>query len=232
MKNNKKILMLCLACLFLPLLVIAETAYVKLNPGDYRIAGQSFFDRPQEDVKKDIIANIENINVIFDENFGGTFLHFASTNGTPEILKFILDNGADIEALDCFSHTPLCGAAMMGRDDSVKILLEYGADPNYTYINRKPIHLALSGYISVLLSDISERKNNYISKVDKLPEEKPWRKRTVQNRGLMIKLLWPVTELKENELEIWKKEFSSDLKSELTKPEIEKEWNKFLSLIK
>lgn len=231
MNKNTKITLLCLICLlFFPLLATADTAYVKIYPADDRRLACSLFDRPLEEVKRDILANLKNINGALSDS-DKTFLHFASINGTPEILKFILDNGADIEVRDSSSSTPLYLAAMTGRSDLVKILLEYGANPNCN-CSHNPIHTAFTGYINQLRNDIGRKKSVYPKEPNELSNQKPCRPRSYQEYGYIIQMLWPVTQLEEEILEIWKKDFYFNLHSKLTKAELDKEWEIFTSMIK
>ena len=66
-----------------------------------------------------------NINIL-DDN-GNTALHLAST---PEIVKLLLDKGANPEARNNQNDTPLIFASFNDNTESVKLLLEKGADPN------------------------------------------------------------------------------------------------------
>ncbi len=226
----KKNVLLCLICILFPLLALADTAYVKIYPGDDLTVARSFFDRPLEEVKRDILSNLENINSPFEDTHH-KLLHLASINGTPEILKFILDNGADIEVRDSSSGTPLYAAAMTGRADSVKILLEYGADPNCNCPDN-PIRTAFTGYIRFLLNDIDRRKGIYPKELYELSKEtRPCRPKSYQEYGIIIQMLWPVTQLEEKILGTWKNEFYFYMRSKLTTPELDKEWDKFLSII-
>ena len=45
------------------------------------------------------------------------------------MLAYLIDQGADVNALDQRGRTPLIWAAIAGRDASVDTLLENGADP-------------------------------------------------------------------------------------------------------
>lgn len=68
-----------------------------------------------------------------ESDFGGfTCLHEAALAGHTEVVKFLIENGADVnkqakEAGD--SETPLMDAAENKHLDTVKVLLENGADP-------------------------------------------------------------------------------------------------------
>eukprot|EP01095_Lingulamoeba_sp_RSL-Kostka_P009023 TRINITY_DN3077_c5_g1_i1.p1 TRINITY_DN3077_c5_g1~~TRINITY_DN3077_c5_g1_i1.p1 ORF type:complete len:379 (-),score=108.91 TRINITY_DN3077_c5_g1_i1:72-1208(-) len=91
------------------------------------------------DFKKDFYENIinENIDVnvscfengklFLNANLPHTLLHYASLYDHPDLIQFLLDNGADIEAKDGEGDTPLCWAAFKNKYSSVKCLLENGA---------------------------------------------------------------------------------------------------------
>lgn len=59
---------------------------------------------------------------------GWTPLHYAATGGHVEVIRWLLDNHAYIDASSPNGSTPLMMAAMYGTTESVKILLEAGAD--------------------------------------------------------------------------------------------------------
>jgi ankyrin repeat protein len=60
---------------------------------------------------------------------GWTPLHYAATGGHLQIMQFLLDNHAYIDAASPNGSTPLMMAAMYGTPSAVKLLLEAGADP-------------------------------------------------------------------------------------------------------
>lgn len=45
-----------------------------------------------------------------------------------DVVKYLLENGADIQTKDCDGQSPLHRAASLGSIDSVKMLVERGAD--------------------------------------------------------------------------------------------------------
>ena len=59
----------------------------------------------------------------------GTPLFKHASRGRYEACKFLLEHGADPNALDYSEETPLFNAATSGNTDVVKLLLSYGADP-------------------------------------------------------------------------------------------------------
>ena len=59
-----------------------------------------------------------------------TPLHKAVSRGHTDVVKLLLDAGADPNKAINFGHTPLTLAVVNGNVDIVKILLDKGADPN------------------------------------------------------------------------------------------------------
>lgn len=60
-------------------------------------------------------------------------LQMVSERGATEVLRVLLDAGADVNvASDEICFTPLMAAARSGQRDAVQLLLEHGADPNLT----------------------------------------------------------------------------------------------------
>lgn len=63
---------------------------------------------------------------------GWTPLHYAATGAEPRMVSFLLDAGADIDALSPQGTTALMLAARHGDERTVSLLLERGADPALT----------------------------------------------------------------------------------------------------
>src|SRR5581483_4993278 len=63
---------------------------------------------------------------------GTTPLYKASVQGKTEIVRVLLDAGADpnLDSGGETEGTPLCAAAAWGHTDIVRLLLQSGADPN------------------------------------------------------------------------------------------------------
>lgn len=61
---------------------------------------------------------------------GWTALHYAATNGHDDVVKYLLDHAAYIDAESPNATTPLMMAAMNGHITTVKLLLDEGADMN------------------------------------------------------------------------------------------------------
>ena len=54
----------------------------------------------------------------------------ASKEGKTEIVKILLEKGAQVNMQDTYGLTALTFASQMGRTEIVKLLLGKGADPN------------------------------------------------------------------------------------------------------
>ena len=57
-----------------------------------------------------------------------TPLHLAAQGGKEQVVRLLLEKGADIEARDRTQQTPLHYAAYSGSEKLVRLLLEKGAD--------------------------------------------------------------------------------------------------------
>ncbi len=69
-----------------------------------------------------------NPNLVREPNeYGWTPLHNAAISGDGEIIRYLLDNGAPVDAQESYGETPLHYAVEQGRHGVVVILLEYGA---------------------------------------------------------------------------------------------------------
>jgi ankyrin repeat protein len=64
---------------------------------------------------------------------GWTLLHWAAQEGSPPIIRYLLEAGADVQAQDSLGFTPLAiaiGEAENGMTDKTHALLNSGASPN------------------------------------------------------------------------------------------------------
>jgi len=81
-------------------------------------------------------------------NDGVSALHVASRTGRTDIVKLLLENGADIETRDINGCTPLWIAAANGHGEVIETLIASGADADAISYNRYlPFHAAIeNGY--------------------------------------------------------------------------------------
>lgn len=67
----------------------------------------------------------------WNEGVGGiSMLHIAARAGNEDIVAFLVEKGADLNARDSRQRTPLHVAASNGQTGAVALLLKAGADPN------------------------------------------------------------------------------------------------------
>lgn len=80
--------------------------------------------------------------------FGRTALHYAVREQLPDVVRFLLNQGADVNATTHYFYTPLHYAACLQNEEIIQILLNAGADLNLkSRIGATPLHL-VSDYSS------------------------------------------------------------------------------------
>ncbi len=80
----------------------------------------------KETVKHLLERNVD-VNVHVDK--GATALHLAAKNGDVEIIKLLLDRGAEVDSLDMFGCTPIMRCSHLAPISAFELFLSYGADP-------------------------------------------------------------------------------------------------------
>ena len=80
-----------------------------------------------------------------------TPLHVASLEGKARVVKYLLENGAVVDAKEKHGYTPLCVASSKGHLESVKYLIEFKAKVNQKCLNEyTPLHIAVeNGQIEI-----------------------------------------------------------------------------------
>jgi len=61
---------------------------------------------------------------------GETPLHHAVTQGSPEMVTYLIARGADVNERDRDGWTPILSAAWVDNAEAIKVLVAHGADPN------------------------------------------------------------------------------------------------------
>jgi len=83
-----------------------------------------------DEMAKLLIDHGANVNVR-DSKYRHSILHSACHTGTLDIVKVLIEKGADIEAKTHDGLTPLMTAVMFKKVTIVQYLLEQGANPNF-----------------------------------------------------------------------------------------------------
>ena len=74
---------------------------------------------------------------------GNTPVSEASSGGHIEVIKMLIEKGADPNSQGQFKRTPLYRAAYAGHLDACQTLLQYGADPRiYADDGQQPEHVS------------------------------------------------------------------------------------------
>ena len=115
-------------------------------------------DVPPRDVEESEIRRLQAmlrdspdlLNIRVDSS-GTTRLHKAAEYGQLSVVKFLLDNGADVNARSHFGYTPLHTAVLSGRKNIVEVLLSRGAKVDVQDKEGKaPLHYAAErGYKAI-----------------------------------------------------------------------------------
>lgn len=144
---------------------IAVPKASKQKKGIYRDAGgrtrlQISCDKGNYEQAKKLIEE-EGYDVNDQDNAGNTALHEAALNGHLDIVKLLIENGADVnmQSFEMFKDTPLIDASANGHLDVVKYLLSHGADP--TICNAK----GLTAFESIEDSDLDEQERDIVHEI-------------------------------------------------------------------
>lgn len=90
---------------------------------------------------------------------GRGLLHSASTNGWPDIVRLLIENGLSPNERDKYRMTPLHDASRMGNDNVSKVLLELAADPSLEDKFHRDPRLVAWQYGHVDIMNILDGKN-------------------------------------------------------------------------
>ena len=81
------------------------------------------------EIAKLLIERAADIHAI-DPRGERTALIFAAFWSPPDVVRCLVEHGADVNAQECYGLTALMGTARNGDIDSMKLLIEHGADVN------------------------------------------------------------------------------------------------------
>uniref|UniRef100_A0A8C5PZ02 BCL6 corepressor like 1 n=1 Tax=Leptobrachium leishanense TaxID=445787 RepID=A0A8C5PZ02_9ANUR len=120
-------------------------------------AGETLLQRAARLGYKDVVLyclqrDLGDIN--HRDNAGYTALHEACARGWTDILRILLDNGANVNCSAQDGTRPIHDAVVNDNLETVWLLLSYGADPTLaTYSGQTPMKLASSEVMRTYLSD-------------------------------------------------------------------------------
>lgn len=91
-----------------------------------------------------LLIELDHVNLDVKNNFGATPLHYASSNNNVEIVKLLLENGANPNSVNSHLETPLHLAVGEGADSKVvSLLLDYNASTHmFDDENQTPLDIA------------------------------------------------------------------------------------------
>ena len=102
--------------------------YIAANKGYTEIAKTLLFQYGSNSPMKGTSYHALNVDMAIQNTVGGTVLMVACMQGHYEIVKCLLESGADVNVKDKQNWTALMKAADKGHVELVKLLLAYGAD--------------------------------------------------------------------------------------------------------
>lgn len=106
---------------------------------DFLLEGARYGDA--EDVQQ---ALERSTDVNAADASGRTALHMASANGHTDVMRMLLDAGANTEHRNDSGNTPLHWACVGGHAEAVRLLLRHGGDPSsLNHAERTPLDGAL-----------------------------------------------------------------------------------------
>ena len=172
--------------------------YIKENPDKINKSSSSGKTALHNAVKrnrlenvKTLVSNRADVNAV--DKSGETPLHYSVKLKDTTILAYLLRNNANpnIKSKD-WKRTPLFRAARWNKDNHVKLLLQFGADPLILdFKGKTPLHYASHSTTKTLLmrndNKLKDQKNNCerITVMD-LIKQKKWRKASVRLVSLLI----------------------------------------------
>ena len=132
----------------------AQIASIISEDGDGIVGITSLMNATiNEDVQAVKFFAKSGVAIVNQKNIGGaTALHIASRNGSVEIAKILIENGANVNVADNEGWTPIMRAALSKNPELIKIFLNVGADPRKMNSSGETaiIHASSSGCLECL----------------------------------------------------------------------------------
>lgn len=105
------------------------------------VLGVESWEDPYDPSSDDEATNSEPRRSV--DTSGKTTLHTAACEAYPEMVELLITRGADVNATDLDGRTPLMEAALWGRVENAKLLLQHGAQKHLPCIENDRIHRAV-----------------------------------------------------------------------------------------
>lgn len=124
-------------------------------------AGDGNLQRVRELLDEGIDINHKN-----EQNEGRAALHAASENNREDVVRFLLEKGANVNIQDSAGNTPLLYASRYGHEGIARILIDAGANVNQRNVEgRIPLHDACwNGYSRQLVKLLLDKGSNVNAK--------------------------------------------------------------------
>ena len=116
-------------------LFLKRTKGGRLDVADFgTVLKSGWGENPPESTRKEVDTEVP---VLYKEVHGNTVLHQACQTHDTQLVELLVKHGADINCRDAEGFTPLHIAAIHGKMQDVKKLVELGADDSLTTLDGK-----------------------------------------------------------------------------------------------
>ena len=109
-----------------------------------------------------ILLNYDSVDVTARDNAGETPLHwvFKWPNAPPDLVKLLLNEGAQVNAQDNDSQAPIYDACLVGNLEGARLLLDFNADVNdgEEVFGRTALHASITNGNLNIVKLLVERK--------------------------------------------------------------------------
>jgi hypothetical protein len=119
---------------------------------------------------KTLVMLLQDSHLDPNQGLKTTLVYHAMTYGRPDLARILLENGGDVDAPAKRSSgkSALWHAVSCGNQNTVEMLLSFGADPNCVDVN-SPLGTANSGQVcpcEFLLRKVKENGKDYLERTD------------------------------------------------------------------
>eukprot|EP01063_Lacrimia_lanifica_P025428 TRINITY_DN33237_c0_g1_i1.p1 TRINITY_DN33237_c0_g1~~TRINITY_DN33237_c0_g1_i1.p1 ORF type:complete len:536 (+),score=233.72 TRINITY_DN33237_c0_g1_i1:48-1655(+) len=142
-----------------------EKAFIELQDRLFTAA----FDNEMDDFKQ---AMKEKADIFKADPEGNYCIGEAAVNGSVDVLKYLIELGADPNIRGAFERTPLWRAAYNSHDEAIQILLNAGADPRLSAQSQTPGELASGKCKEVLDAWDVKKTDAMLARLEQAREER------------------------------------------------------------